>query len=181
MNIMMEPEGKPMRTGTSLKPKSHGSGGRWLKRGLGVFLALVVLGVGGYSYVCSRAFLRQWVLPRVEKELGRPVEVEGYRFSPRGVIELTDVTIGAIGDEKDPALELKSLTCRFSPMGLMRQQRDVSEFSLDTATVRVTQNADGSLSGPFPISSADKKRKRIRIRRDNYPSAWIFATRRWII
>jgi hypothetical protein len=123
------------------------------------FLALLVLGVGGYSYVCSRAFLRQWVLPQVEKSLGRKVEVEGYRFSPRGIVELTGVTIGAIGDETDPSLELNSLTCRFSPLGLMRQQIDVSEFALDTATVRVTQNADGSLSGPFPVSKEKNKKK----------------------
>ncbi len=150
-----------MMTGASLRPtweeRPRGGGKRWLKRGFWIILALHVVIGGGYFYVCSRAFLRQWVLPRIEKSLGRTVEVEGYRFSPKGFVELTNVTIGAIGDETDPSLELKSLMCRFSPMGLMRQQLDVSEFALDTATVRVTQNADGSLSGPFPVLENKKK------------------------
>lgn len=159
---MMETNGKTDAMGTPLRPtwekRPSGGGKKWLKLGIAGFLALLALGAGGYSYLCSRAFLRQWVLPRVEKELGRTVEVEGYQFSPLGSVELTGLTIGPAENESDPALELKSLICRFSPMGLVGGTLDVSEFALDTATVRVTQNADGTLSGPFPLSKEKKKK-----------------------
>ena len=123
---------------------------RWLKWLAGCFVVLAVLLTGLYWYACSYSFFNSWVRPPIEKALGRSLTIKGYTFSPLGRVTLEDVEIGALPGESTPPLRMARFELRMSALALRGKRIEISRFFLDSLTIHIVQEADGTLRGPFP-------------------------------
>ena len=123
---------------------------RWLKWLLGCLVVLAVLLTGLYWYACSYSFFNSWVRPPIEKALGRSLMIKGYTFSPLGRVTLEDVEIGALPGESTPPLRMARFELRMSALALRGKRIEISRFFLDSLTIHIVQEADGTLRGPFP-------------------------------
>ncbi len=126
---------------------------RWLRR---FFLLVVLCGVllvGAYFFLTSSIFFNSMVVPRIETELGRGVEISSYSFSPFGKLQLKDVVFAAKEGESEPALKLADVDIRFDLMSLLTDLIRVTRVHVTGLDVRVNRLADGTLTGPFPPMS----------------------------
>ncbi len=123
---------------------------RWLKR---LFLLMVLCGVlliGAYFVLTSSMFFNSMVVPRIESELDRGVEISSYSFSPFGKLQLKDVVFEAKEGETEPSLTLADVDIRFDLMSLMTDLIRVTRIHVTGLDVRVNRLADGTITGPFP-------------------------------
>ncbi|HUT24533.1 MAG TPA: AsmA-like C-terminal region-containing protein [Sumerlaeia bacterium] len=109
-----------------------------------------------YLYVSSRAFFSQWIQPRLEKRLGRSIEIGSYDFSPLGSLRLREVRIAPLPDEDGPPLHLGEMDLRFQPASLLRGRIVVKRLLVDALSVRVVRDEQGKLIGPFPRADKDQ-------------------------
>lgn len=150
-------EAKPQQPKQEEKKQSRLK--KWFKRLFILALLCVCAVVGLYFYATSASFFDKWVRPAAEKVLGRDVTVGTYTLSPMSGIKLEDVEIAALEGEDAPALKLKTLNLVYNLQALFSKRLEVSELTLDSLTVRIRQNPDGSITGPFPLPGEKKPKK----------------------
>jgi len=82
-------------------------------------------------------FFNQWVKPRLETALQRPVSVGSLNFSPTGRLVIEDLSAGGKSSDEPHLLRLKRLECRFRPLGLFKREIEVTRFHIDSAEIYV--------------------------------------------
>jgi len=114
----------------------------WL-RVLAVLIALLpILIVVVYFVVTNPAFIKGVVLPRVGGALGVNITVRDVSFSPFKQIVLHDLKVQAKG--QTPILTVPALNIRYHLWAILGGNLRVDEVTLDTPTVELVENPDGS-------------------------------------
>ena len=103
---------------------------------------LIVLVVAAYFVLTSSAFIKAVVLPRVGDALHADVTVSDLSLSPFRQIVLHDLTVQAKGQA--PVLTLPEATVRYHLWDILRGNIHVDEITLDSPTVEIVENPDGS-------------------------------------
>jgi hypothetical protein len=113
--------------------------------------AVAVLLLAAYFVIGSSWFFKGQILPRVSAAIGAPVTTETVAFSPFSSLEMTGLRVG---DPARPLAEVKTLRIRYSALAAVFGKKiSVSELSVDGASVRLEQKADGSWNLPQPPAS----------------------------
>ncbi|MCX8091707.1 MAG: hypothetical protein N3I86_12385, partial [Verrucomicrobiae bacterium] len=149
-----------MRSNDSEKPRR--SGGRWIRWLLGVVAVLAGLLLVTYFIVASGFFVRTFVLPRVGHQLGATLTARDAAFSPFSRLELWEVKLAppaaAPGAAAEPLFTAAHLRARYRLGDLLAGKIALEELALDSPTLNVIENADGS-SNLDPISKATTARE----------------------
>ncbi len=141
-----------MSDSTTTKAVSSGFTG-WKKKLTIVLGAIVALVVVLYFVATSAAFLKGFVLPRASKTLNASITIEDASVSPFSAVSLQGLKVVTTGE---PLLEAKSAQVRYSLWDIIKGRINVSEMTIDGATVKIVQNADGT-SNLEPILKAVSK------------------------
>src|SRR5437762_8737072 len=115
---------------------------RWVRRLALVGAGLLVLLVVVYFVATSAAFLKAVILPRVSKALIAEVTVGDASISPFSQIVLRQLKVKTTGAE--PLLQADEVRLRYSLWSIIRGNIKVDEVTLDSPTIQIVQNADGS-------------------------------------
>ena len=116
--------------------------GGWLKRLVwmaGIFLVLLV---AAYFVATSPAFVKSVVLPRVGAALNADVVVSGLELSPFSKLELHDVKVTPKG--ADPVFTATTVRARYRLLSILRGRIAVEELALESPTITIVENADGT-------------------------------------
>lgn len=114
----------------------------WL-RVLGIiFGVLLVLLVAGYFIATSSAFFKGVILPRVSKAMNAQVTVADASVSPFSRVILKDLQVRTTG--ADPLFSAAEVRLRYSLMKAIGGNILVEEAALESPTVILVENPDGS-------------------------------------
>jgi len=114
----------------------------WLRILVRLVLLLLLLIVVAYFVVTNPAFLKGVVLPRLGNALHVNVTVGEISLSPFKQIVLRDLKIQAKGQA--PVLTLSEATVRYHLWDMLGGNIHVDEITLDSPTVELVENPDGS-------------------------------------
>src|SRR6266536_2037609 len=142
----------PNETTDSLKPVKRRS---WRRKLLALCGCLVVLLAVLYFVATSAAFLKSVVLPRVSKSLNAEITVGDASLSPFSQVVLRQLIVKTTGAE--PLLQANEVRLRYSLWSIVRGNIKVDEVTLDSPTIQIVQNADGT-SNLDPLLKKDAKR-----------------------
>src|SRR5439155_1059988 len=123
----------------SAKPVKRRS---WRRRLLTLFVGLVVLLFILYLVATSAAFLKSAVLPRVSKALNAEITVGDASLSPFSRVVLRQLTVKTTGAE--PLLKANEVRLRYSLWSIIGGNIKVEEVTLDSPSIQIVQNADGT-------------------------------------
>lgn len=129
---------------------------RWL-RVLGIVLGvLIVLLVLAYFTVTSSAFVKGVILPRVGKAMNADITAGEAGVSPFSQIILKNLKVQTTGTE--PLLTANEVRLKYHLFDILGGNIAVDEVTLDTPTINVIANADGTSNlDPLTKSSAPKE------------------------
>src|SRR5437867_6722353 len=114
----------------------------WRRKLLTIAGALLVLLVISYFVATSAAFLKGVILPRVGKALNAKITVGDASISPFSQVVLRQLKVQTTGTE--PLLQANEIRLRYSLWGIIGGKIKVDEVTLESPTIRIVQNADGS-------------------------------------
>src|SRR2546422_244410 len=120
----------------------------WLGGGL---LALIVV---LYFVVTSSAFFRGFILPRVARALNAEITVGDASISPFSQVVLRQLKVKTTGPE--PLLQADEVRLRYSLWSVVGGHIKVDEVTLDSPTIQIVQNADGT-SNLDPLLGKEEK------------------------
>lgn len=135
---------------TTPTPDAKPRGG-WLRKlgiGCGVLLALVIV---AYFVLTSGAFFRGFILPKVGAAMNSEVTASEAALSPFSQVRLTDFKVQPKG--REALFTAKEIRLRYSLMSILGGTIAVQEVLVDSPTVTLVQNADGT-SNLDPILQA---------------------------
>jgi hypothetical protein len=124
---------------------------RWLRRliiGFSVFLALMVI---GYFVVTSSAFFKGVILPRAGKSMHATITVSDASISPFSQVVLRGLKVQTTGTE--PLVSAQEARLRYSLVAILGGNLRVAEVTLDSPTVTIVRNPDGT-SNLDPITQS---------------------------
>src|SRR6266567_9015194 len=127
------------QTPESLQPVKRRS---WRRRLLTIAGALLVLLIIFYFVATSSAFFKGVILPRVGKALNAEVTVGDVSLSPFSQVVLRQLKVRTTGAE--PLLQANEVRLRYSLWSIIGGHIKVDEVTLDTPTILIVQNADGT-------------------------------------
>ena len=127
--------------------------GGWKKKLL--WLAVIVVGllVVAYFLLTSSAFVKSVVLPKVGTALNADLAVADVAVSPFSKVLLRDVKLTPNGAE--PLFTAREVRLRYRLMAILGGKIAIEEFTVESPTVTVIQNADGT-SNLDPLLQAGK-------------------------
>jgi hypothetical protein len=137
-------------TPTNPEPKKRG---RWLRKLLWAGGGLVALLILLYFVVTSVAFLKGFVLPKAGRAFNATITLDDASISPFSQVVLRGLRVQTTGSE--PFLTAKEVRARYSLLDILHGNINVDEVVLDTPTVTLVQNLDGT-SNLDPILAATK-------------------------
>src|SRR5437762_8138192 len=114
----------------------------WRRKLLIIAGALLLLVVISYFVATSAAFFKGVVLPRVGKALNAEITVGDASLSPFSQVALRQLTIKTTGAE--PLLQANEIRLRYSLWSIIGGKIKVDEVTLESPTIQIVQNADGS-------------------------------------
>lgn len=117
-----------------------------------LILAAILLGlpVFLYFFLTNSLFIKSFVLPKAGKAMNATITVEDISVSPFSAVSLRGLKVTTIGE---PFLTADSASVRYSLMDIIGGKLNVSELKVQSPTVNIVQNADGS-SNLDPIMKA---------------------------
>ena len=115
---------------------------RWLRRLAWLTAILTVLLVAAYFVVTSSAFFKSMVLPRVSNVLHAGVTVSDASVQPFSRIILHDLKVEAAGQK--PLVVAPKVSVSYHLFDILKGNLHVDEITLDSPTVELVQNPDGS-------------------------------------
>jgi hypothetical protein len=115
---------------------------RWLRVAAWIVGILVVLVVAAYLIATSSAFLKAVILPRVSAALDADVTVGSASIHPFKEVVLRDLKVQAKGQE--PIVTAPEVRARYSLMDIIGGNLHISEVTLESPTVSLVQNPDGT-------------------------------------
>ncbi len=118
--------------------KQHGS----LRAIAWIFGILIVLLVVVFFVATSSAFFKGSILPRVGKAINAQITVSDASISPFKQVILHDLKVQTTGAE--PLLTAAEVRLRYSLMDIIGGNIHVDEVAVDSLTVAVVENPDGS-------------------------------------
>src|SRR5205823_6297473 len=127
---------------------------RWARTLLIIAGALFVLLFVFYFVATSAAFLKGVILPRVSKAVGAEVTVGDASLSPFSRVVLRQLKVRTTGAE--PLLQADEVRLRYSLWSIIRGNIKVDEVTLDSPTIQIVQNADGT-SNLDPLLGKEEK------------------------
>src|SRR5947207_1336489 len=136
-------------------PESHPIKRRgWRRKLLTIFGGLVVLTIILYFVATSAPFFKGVILPRVGKALNAEVTVGDASLSPFSRIVLRQLKVKTTGAE--PLLQADEARLRYSLWSIVGGNIKVDEVTLDSPTIQIVQNADGT-SNLDPLLGQEEK------------------------
>jgi hypothetical protein len=114
----------------------------WLKKLLFVLAGLVLLLIVAWFVVTSEAFFKGSLLPRIGKAMNATLTADSAALSPFSQITLRGVKLQTTGTE--PLLTVVELRARYSLTAMLGGTIKVDEVLIDSPTVTVIENADGT-------------------------------------
>ena len=114
----------------------------WLTWLAGIAGGLVVLVVVLYFVATSSGFFKSVILPRVGSALHADVSVSDAEISPFSQVVLRDLKVQTKGVE--PLFAATTVRLRYSLMAILRGNILVEEAAIESPTVNVIANADGT-------------------------------------
>src|SRR5687767_9018081 len=115
---------------------------RWGRR-IGIaFLILIVLLVVLFFVATSGAFLKSVILPRAGKSLNAQITVDDASISPFSQVILKNLRVQTTGVE--PLVTANEVRLRYSLLDIIKGHINVDEATLDTPTINLVKEADGS-------------------------------------
>ena len=127
---------------------------RWGRR-IGIaFLILIVLLIVLFFVATSGAFLKSVILPRASKSLNAQITVDDASISPFSQVILKKLRVQTTGAE--PLVTANEVRLRYSLMDIIKGHINVDEATLDTPTINLVKEADGS-SNLDPLLKGEKK------------------------
>ncbi len=114
---------------------------RWLRIVLFTLLALVLLLVIVFFVVTSQPFFKGVILPQVSKAMNASVTVQGSSIG-LSKVNLTDLKVQTTGSE--PLVTAQRALVRYSLSDIIGGKMTVGEVLLESPTVTVVYNPDGS-------------------------------------
>lgn len=127
--------------------------GGWLKKlvwGAGGFVLLLVI---AYFVITSGGFVRSVILPKVGAALNADLTAASVELSPFSQLVLHDVKLTPKGAE--PLLTASLVRARYSLLSILKGNIVVSEVTVESPTVTVIENADGT-SNLDPLTKNNK-------------------------
>lgn len=124
---------------------------RWLRWLAGTVVVLLVLVVAGYFVATSSAFFKGVILPRVGAALNSSVTVSDAAIHPFSGIDLRDLKVQPNG--QPPLVTASEVRISYHLLDILGGNLRVDEIALDSPTVELVQNPDGS-SNLDPIMKA---------------------------
>jgi uncharacterized protein involved in outer membrane biogenesis len=115
---------------------------RWRCRFGWITLALVGLLVAVYFVSTSNAFFQRIILPRIGRSLDATVTVSHASIRPFSQLILRDLKVQPRGE--DAVLMARELRIRYTLMHLLRGRIHLDEATLNSPTIHVIRNADGT-------------------------------------
>jgi DNA-binding NtrC family response regulator len=115
---------------------------RWGRRIGIVFAVLILLLVVLYFVATSSAFLKGVILPRAGKSLNAQITVDDASISPFSAVTLKNFRLKTTGDQ--PLVSANEVRLRYHLMDIIKGHINVDEVTLDTPTVSIVKEADGS-------------------------------------
>ncbi|HEX4120606.1 MAG TPA: AsmA family protein [Verrucomicrobiae bacterium] len=138
---------------------------------VGLFLFLIL----AYFVVTSEAFFKGAVLPRISRAIGAEMTVADASVSPFSHISLKQVKI--VGPGGEPFFEAADIRLDYSLMRILGGTLKVDNISVDSPSLTIVQNADGTLNvdplrkgfnnapgSPAPAPPQNSKPRRIELR-----------------
>src|ERR1051325_7759296 len=129
-------------------------GARWGRRIGIVFAVLILLLVVLYFVATSSAFLKGVILPRAGKSLNAQITVDDATISPFSAVTLKNFKLKTTGDQ--PLVSANEVRLRYHLMDIIKGHINVDEVTLDTPTVSIIKEADGS-SNLDPLLKSEEK------------------------
>src|SRR5438105_10099943 len=126
----------------------------WKRRVAQFSAGLLLLLVVAYFVATSAPFFKGVILPRVGKALNADVTVGDASLSPFSRIVLRQLKVKTTGAE--PLLQADEVRLRYSLWSIIRGNIKVDEVTLDSPTIQIVQNADGS-SNLDPLLGKEEK------------------------
>ncbi|MGH7993644.1 MAG: hypothetical protein ACREDQ_09015, partial [Limisphaerales bacterium] len=115
---------------------------RWL-RFFAALAVLVIILIGVvYFVVTNPAFIKSVVLPRIGAAINAEVTVSSLTFDPFKQIALHDLKVQAVGQA--PVFTASEVSLRYHLWEILRGNIHVDEIALNSPTVELIQNPDGS-------------------------------------
>ncbi len=115
---------------------------RWL-RFFAALAVLVIILIGVvYFVVTSPTFIKSVVLPRVGTAINAEVTVSSLTFDPFKQIVLRDLKVQAVGQA--PVFTASEVSLRYHLWEILQGNIHVDEIALNSPTVELIQNPDGS-------------------------------------
>jgi len=115
---------------------------RWLRFFAAVAVLLVVLVVVAFFVVTNPAFIHDVILPRLGKAMNADITVRSMSFAPFKQIVLHDLKVQAIGQA--PVFTASEVNVRYHLWDILSGNIHVDEIVLNSPTVELVQNPDGS-------------------------------------
>jgi uncharacterized protein involved in outer membrane biogenesis len=104
--------------------------------------AIFVLVFAAYFVLTSGAFFKGFILPKVAASMNSEVTVAEASISPFSQVVLRDLKVTPRGAET--LLTVAEVRLRYRLLGLLGGKLAVEELALDTPTINLVQNADGT-------------------------------------
>ena len=127
--------------------------GGWKKKLLWLGVICLALLVAAYFVLTSSAFLKSVVLPKVGAALNADLTVADVAVSPFSKAVLRDIKLTPKGAET--LFTAKEVRLRYSLMAILGGKIAIEEFTVESPTVTVIENADGT-SNLDPLLKAQK-------------------------
>ena len=115
---------------------------RWLRFFAGLAVVVIILIVVVGFVVTSPAFIKSVVLPRAGAAMNADITVSSISFNPFKQIVLRDLKVQAIGQA--PVFTASEVSVRYHLWDILRGNIHVDEIALNSPTVELVQNPDGS-------------------------------------
>lgn len=128
--------------------------GRWMKILILTAGGLLVLLVAVYFVVTSGGFVKSVVLPRVGAALNADLTAGSVELSPFSQLVLRDVKLTPKGAE--PLLTANLVRARYSLFSILGGNLVVEEVTVESPTVTLVENADGT-SNLDPLTKSQEK------------------------
>src|SRR5437899_8441601 len=114
----------------------------WTRKLAPFCVGLLLLLVALYFVATSAPFFKGVVLPRVGKALNAEVTVGDASISPFSRVVLRQLKVKTAGAE--PLLQADEVRLRYSLWSIVGGNIKVDEVTLDSPTIQIVQNADGT-------------------------------------
>ena len=131
--------------------------GGWLRKLVWIASILMLLLVVVYFVATSSGFLTGFILPKVSKSLGVDVTLASAEISPFSRVALQDLKVQPPGGE--PLVTVKAVKANYSLWSIIGGNIAVSEVTVDSPTVTIILNADGTCNLDALTKSGTKASK----------------------